>query len=80
MLTEEQKTEFERIFNLYSFSKEIRGFRTEYSDKMCAFQLAVDILGYEFVPNGMKEEQGIEYSSYILEELGKEVIEENGEG
>ena len=70
MLTEEQKREFERLFNLYSRWTEFSlGCRTEYHNKMLAFRKAVDILGYEFVPNGMKEEDGVEYLSYKLKEI-----------
>ena len=75
MLTRKQKMEFERLFNLYSRWTEFSsGFRTEYNNKMLAFGKAVDILGYEFVPNGMKEEDGVKYQSYRLEKI------ENGEG
>lgn len=70
MLTRKQKREFERLFNLYSRWTEFSsGCRTEYHNKMLAFGKAVDILGYEFVPNGMKEEDGVEYLSYKLEEI-----------
>lgn len=72
MLTEEQKKELERMFNLYSLTKEFYSmFRTEYSNKMTAFQSAVYILGYVFVPNKMEEKNGVEYASYRLEEIGE---------
>lgn len=75
MLTSKQKMEFERIFNLYSHWTEFNSvFKAEYHNKMLAFGKAVDILGYEFVPNGMKEEDGVKYQSYRLEKI------ENGEG
>ena len=70
MLTRKQKMEFERLFNLYSRWTEFSsGFRTEYNNKMLVFGKAVDILGYEFVPNGMKEEDGVTYTSYTLEKI-----------
>ena len=75
MLTSKQKKEFERLFNLYSRWTEFNPvFETEYHNKMLAFRKAVDILGYEFLPNGMKEEDGVRYQSYRLEKI------ENGEG
>ena len=75
MLTSKQKKEFERLFNLYSRWTEFNSvFTAEYHNKMLAFRKAVDILGYEFVPNGMKEEDGVKYQSYRLEKI------ENGEG
>ena len=73
MLTEEQKKELERMFNLYSrWTESISGCGTEYHNKMLAFGKAVDILGYEFVPNGMKEEDGVKYQSYRLEKMENE--------
>ena len=39
---------------------------------MLAFGKAVDILGYEFVPSGMKEEDGVKYQSYRLEKIENE--------
>lgn len=73
MLTSKQKMEFERIFNLYSHWTEFNSvFKTEYHNKMLAFRKAVDILGYEFVPNGMKEEDGVKYQSYRLEKIENE--------
>ena len=73
MLTSKQKMEFERLFNLYSRWTEFSSvFETEYHNKMLAFRKAVDILGYEFVPNGMKEEDGVRYQSYRLEKIENE--------
>ena len=73
MLTSKQKKEFERLFNLYSRWTEFNSvFETEYHNKMLAFRKAVDILGYEFLPNGMKEEDGGKYQSYRLEKIENE--------
>ena len=73
MLTRKQKMEFERLFNLYSRWTEFNSvFETEYHNKMLAFRKAVDILGYEFLPNGMKEEAGVKYQSYRLEKIENE--------
>ena len=69
MLTEEQKEEFERMFNLYSLWKESSsGFRAEYTDKMWAFKTALSILGYEFLFDKVEEQDGVKYLSYKLEE------------
>ena len=73
MLTSKQKKELERLFNLYSRWTEFNSvFETEYHNKMLAFRKAVDILGYEFLPNGMKEEDGVKYQSYRLEKIENE--------
>ena len=73
MLTSKQKKEFERLFNLYSRWTEFNSvFTAEYHNKMLAFRKAVDILGYEFLPNGMKEEDGVRYQSYRLEKIENE--------
>ena len=70
MLTEEQKREFERIFNFYSLQKEYDSeCRAEWSDKMWAFRTAVSILFYKFTFDKFEEKNGVEYSSYILEEI-----------
>ena len=70
MLTEEQKREFERIFNFYSLQKEYDSeCRAEWSDKMWAFRTAVSILLYKFTFDKFKEKNGVKYSSYILEEI-----------
>ena len=70
MLTEEQKREFERIFNFYSLQKEYDSeCRAEWSDKMWAFRTAVSILSYKFTFDKFEEKNGVEYSSYILEEI-----------
>lgn len=73
MLTSKQKKEFERLFNLYSRWTEFNSVsKAEYHNKMLAFRKAVDILGYEFVPSGMKEEDGVKYQSYRLEKIENE--------
>ena len=70
MLTEEQKREFERIFNFYSLQKEYDSeCRAEWSNKMWAFRTAVSILFYKFTFDKFEEKNGVEYSSYILEEI-----------
>ena len=67
MLTEEQKREFERIFNFYSLQKEYDSeCRAEWSDKMWAFITAVSILGYKFKHNRVAKSDGIEYIEYNL--------------
>ena len=70
-MTEEQKREFERIFNFYSLQKEYDSeCRAEWSDKMWAFRTAVSILFYKFTFDKFEEKNGVEYSSYILEADG----------
>ena len=67
MLTEEQKREFERIFNFYSLQKEYDSeCRAEWSDKMWAFITAVSIFGYKFKHNRIAKSDGIEYIEYVL--------------
>ena len=68
MLTEKQKKDFEKLFNSYSLWKESSsGFRAEYTDKMWAFRTALSILGYEFLFDKVKEQDGVKYLSYKLE-------------
>ena len=67
MLTEEQKREFERIFNFYSLQKEYDSeCRAEWSDKMWAFITAVSILGYKFEPYRRVKTDGVESTEYNL--------------
>ena len=67
MLTEEQKREFENVFNFYSFQREYESeFRTEWDNKMWAFDTAVSILGYKFEPYRMVKTDGIESTEYNL--------------
>ena len=70
MLTEEQKREFENVFNFYSFQREYESeFRAEWDNKMWAFRTAVSILSYKFTFDKFEEKNGVESSSYILEEI-----------
>ena len=70
MLTEEQKREFENVFNFYSFQREYESeFRAEWDNKMWAFRTAVSILLYKFTFDKFEEKNGVEYSSYILEKI-----------
>ena len=71
MLTEEQKREFERIFNFYSFQKEYESeFRAEWSAKMWGLITAVSIIGYKFMSDSIKEERnGVKLYSYKLEKI-----------
>ena len=70
MLTEEQKREFENVFNFYSFQREYESeFRAEWDNKMWAFDTAVSILGYKFMSNKTEEGFGVTYTSYTLEEI-----------
>lgn len=67
MLTEEQKREFENVFNFYSFQREYESeFRAEWDNKMWAFDTAVSILGYKFKHNCIAKSDGIEYIEYVL--------------
>ena len=67
MLTEEQKREFENVFNFYSFQREYESeFRAEWDNKMWAFDTAVSILGYKFEPNCRVKSDGIECIEYNL--------------
>ena len=67
MLTEEQKREFEDVFNFYSFQRENESeFRAEWDNKMWAFDTAVSILGYKFEPVCMVKLNEIEYTKYNL--------------
>lgn len=67
MLTEEQKREFENVFNFYSFQREYESeFRAEWDNKMWAFDTAVSILGYKFEPDCRKKSDGIECTEYNL--------------
>ena len=67
MLTEEQKREFENVFNFYSFQREYESeFRAEWDNKMWAFDTAVSILGYKFEPNCRVKSDGIECTEYNL--------------
>ena len=79
MLTEEQKRELEWLYNGYSFNKgyalkyEKEEWRAkEWTAKMMALRSAVWIFGYTFKDKKMKEEYGIEYPSYRLEEIKEE--------
>ena len=74
MLTEEQKREFERMFNYYSLQKSCDfnddESRVEWDIKMMAFRIAVSILGYEFVFDSIKEEpNGVKWYSSKLEKI-----------
>ena len=72
MLTEEQKREFENVFNFYYFQREYESeFRAEWDNKMWAFDTAVSILGYKFEYDNMEENNGVAYFSYKLVEIGK---------
>ena len=67
MLTEEQKREYENVFNFYSFQREYESeFRAEWDNKMWAFDTAVSILGYKFEPNCRVKSDGIECTEYNL--------------
>ena len=67
MLTEEQKREFENVFNFYSFQREYESeFRAEWDNKMWAFDTEVSILGYKFEPNCRVKSDGIECTEYNL--------------
>ena len=75
MLTENQKREFEGLFNFYSLQREYDSeLITEWSAKMWAFKTAVSILGYEFEYDHMEENNGVAYFSYKLVEIGKWVV------
>ena len=67
MLTEEQKREFENVFNFYSFQREYESeFRAECDNKMWAFDTAVSILGYKFEPDCRAKSDRIGYTKYNL--------------
>ena len=84
MLTEEQKREFERIFNFYSLQREYDSeLIAEWSAKMWAFRTAVSILGYEFEYDHIEENNGVAYFSYKLVEIRKwvaSIVKHKGEG
>ena len=75
MLTEEQKRELEWLYNGYSFNKgyklkcKKKEYAKEWSAKMMALRSAVSIFGYKFMFKKIKEEYGIVYPSYTLEEI-----------
>ena len=74
MLTEEQKEEFEGIFNYYSLQKsyDFNDYesRVEWDVKMMTLSTAVSILGYEFVFDSIKEEpNGVKWYYCKLEEI-----------
>lgn len=71
MLTEEQKSGLEWLYNGYSYTKEcaLESNKKEWSDKMLALRNAVSILGYKFIENKIEKKRGVKYSSYRLEEI-----------
>ena len=67
MLTEEQKREFENVFNFYSVGKEYDSTsRVEFNAKMWALQDAVRIFGYQFEFKMKEGIDGIECGFYRL--------------
>ena len=70
MLTEEQKREFENLFNFYSLRKEFDSkSRTEMITKMASLKSAVSILGYRFMADKTEEGFGVTYTCYTLQEI-----------
>ena len=77
-MTEEQKRGLEWLYNGYSFNK---GYASkakkeelsakEWSAKMMALRSAVSIFWYEFVPDCISKQYGIEYTEYELVEINK---------
>ena len=70
MLTEEQKREFENVFNFYSWERERNSeFKSEWRAKMIAFRSIVSTLGYRILVDKMEESDGVKYQSYRLEKV-----------